>query len=74
MNQINPKYAFELTANPGHEPTAEYGPRQARILNQSGLAQARDAISSWPGYAPTSLFRLGGLADALGIQTPYYKQ
>ena len=74
LNQINPKYAFELTANPGHEPTAEYGPRQARILNQSGLAQARDAISSWPGYAPTSLLRLDGLADALGIKALYYKQ
>lgn len=67
-------FKFRLLANPGLEADAPYGERQLRILSPAGLGDARAAISAWPGYAPTPLVPLPGLARALGIGGLWYKQ
>jgi len=50
-----------------------YGPRQQAVLNRDAFAAARDEISRWPGYAPTPLTALPGLARDLGIAAVWYK-
>lgn len=53
--------------------TADYGPRQEAVLNASGIQQACEEIRRWPGYAPTPLRRLDGLAAAVGVDRLWYK-
>jgi diaminopropionate ammonia-lyase len=43
------------------------------VLTPAGFEAARDTITSWPGYAPTPLRELAGLAAALGIGRLRYK-
>lgn len=69
-----PSLPFQLALNPGAEPNAGFGDRQAAVLNADGLAEARRCISSWPSYAPTPLVDLPGLAAELGIGRLLYKQ
>jgi len=54
-------------------PAAPYGPRQAAILDRAAFAEARATIAAWPGYAPTPLVALPGLARALGIAALWFK-
>ncbi len=68
-----PAFSFHLALNPGATSDAAYGPRQAAVLNQAGLTEARRCISAWPGYAATPLVELPGLARALGIGRVSYK-
>jgi diaminopropionate ammonia-lyase len=69
-----PNLPFKLVENPHATPMAAYGQRQLDVLNPSGLAQALECISAWPGYAPTPLISLPGLAAALDLGAIYYKQ
>jgi diaminopropionate ammonia-lyase len=48
-------------------------PVQERVLNADGLNRARAVIYAWPGYKPTPLIALPGLARAAGIMRLYYK-
>ena len=50
-----------------------YGPEQALVLNAKGLSTAKSVISQWPGYAPTPLLELNGIADDIGIHCLHYK-
>jgi diaminopropionate ammonia-lyase len=43
------------------------------ILSLSGLAEAKREITSWPGYEPTPLRRLTGLAGATAVAGIAYK-
>ncbi|MBR0900145.1 diaminopropionate ammonia-lyase [Bradyrhizobium tropiciagri] len=43
------------------------------ILSLAGLELARNEIATWPGYRPTALRRLDGLARAVGVRTVLYK-
>jgi diaminopropionate ammonia-lyase len=45
----------------------------ARILPEAGFREAQDAISAWPGYAPTPLVELPGVARRLGVGTVHLK-
>lgn len=74
MTFLFPSLPHRLARNPGLRPAADYGPRQQAQLNAAGLAEARRCISAWPGYAPTPLVALPGLAAALDIGSLYYKQ
>lgn len=54
------------------------GPRQAgdavtRVLSPQDFDRAADEIRSWPGYAPTPLYELAGLAAGIGIGAIHYK-
>jgi diaminopropionate ammonia-lyase len=52
---------------------ASYGPRQKTVLNRAAFEQAKREIASWPGYAPTPLTMLLGLARRAGIAALGYK-
>ena len=52
---------------------APWTPEQDAILSDRGLAAARETISGWPGYAPTPLHDLKGLAAELGVLSLRYK-
>ncbi|MDA0229363.1 MAG: diaminopropionate ammonia-lyase [Proteobacteria bacterium] len=52
---------------------AAFGGRAAEILGAEAFAEAKGEITVWPGYAPTPLLRLNGLASALGLGTLHYK-
>jgi diaminopropionate ammonia-lyase len=69
-----PSLSFELMCNRAVDTEATYGERQSAVLNADGLAQARQCISLWPGYAPTPLVALSGLASALELGSLHYKQ
>lgn len=73
MSLSLPKFPFKLAFNPGATPDAPYGPRQSAVLNAEGLAVARRCIAAWPGYQPTPLVDLPGLARALTIGRLSYK-
>ncbi len=51
----------------------EYGPRQEAVLSEVGTCRACEEIRGWPGYAPTPLRRLDGLAAAVGVDRLWYK-
>jgi diaminopropionate ammonia-lyase len=73
MSVSLPSFPFRWDLNPGATPSAPYGPRQAAVLNRAGLEEARRCIAAWPGYAPTPLVALPGLAKALRISRLWYK-
>ena len=50
-----------------------YGARRETVLNAAGFAAALAEVSSWPGYAPTPLVQLDGLARSLGLAQLLYK-
>jgi diaminopropionate ammonia-lyase len=66
--------AFSLFENPRAAKTAGYA-RDGRdeILGLSAFAVAKREIASWPGFAPTPLRALSGLARAAGIGGLLYK-
>jgi diaminopropionate ammonia-lyase len=50
-----------------------YGSRRAATLSPAGFDDARREIAAWPGYRPTPLVALPGLAEALGLGAISYK-
>jgi diaminopropionate ammonia-lyase len=60
--------------NAGAAPAAEpYGGERSKVLSRAGFDAAFAEISSWPGYAPTPLVSLPGLARTLGVDQIHYK-
>jgi diaminopropionate ammonia-lyase len=68
-----PAYPFTLEINPLADRAAPYGPDEAAILNDEAYELARATISAWPGYAPTPLVALPGIAAATGVSSIHYK-
>ncbi len=50
-----------------------FGAGERAILGLDAIGAAWREIAGWPGYAPTPLHRLPGLADRLGLGTIRYK-
>ena len=67
------RHPFELIFNPSAMPDATYGSAQEEILSAEGLARAKEIICAWPGYAPTPLVALPGIAQATSVASVYYK-
>lgn len=63
----------DFATNPKADPTRPYGARQSAVLNRSAFQRAVAEISAWPGYAPTPLVELPGLAQRLGVGAVAYK-
>lgn len=64
--------ALRLLANPCVDHAA--ADRQAReLLPAAGFDRARRVIAGWPGYAPTQLVALAGLAARLGLGALWVK-
>ena len=62
------KSAARVIANPRAAGRAEpFGAEREAVLNAAGFAAAKRTISAWPGYAPTPLVTLPGLARRLGV-------
>ncbi|MCP5156422.1 MAG: diaminopropionate ammonia-lyase [Ectothiorhodospiraceae bacterium] len=71
------------TEPPAAEPRLHRNPRGAArtpypgwlraTLDEASAAAARAEIESWPGYAPTPLVRLPGLAARAGVASVAYK-
>jgi diaminopropionate ammonia-lyase len=61
------RHDFSLVANNGARRDAPWTAEQDAILNDRAFADARATITAWPGYAPTPLVALPGLAAELGV-------
>jgi diaminopropionate ammonia-lyase len=73
MNHTLPSISVELLHNPRAAADLPYAEEQRLTLSEEEFARARDEISAWPGYAPTPLLSLNGLADSIGIGQLSYK-
>jgi diaminopropionate ammonia-lyase len=66
--------AFTLFENPRATKAADYAEDgRDEILGLAAFAVAKDEIASWPGFAPTPLCTLSGLARAAGVGGLFYK-
>lgn len=52
---------------------AEWTETQNAILSEAGLMAAREAITGWPGYAPTPLHELTEVATEFRVAKVWYK-
>lgn len=64
---------LQYASNPAVQPDAPYGAEQQSVLGGAAFAQAATQIRQWPGYAPTPLHDLTGLAQAAGVAQILYK-
>lgn len=64
---------FDWLMNPSATPGAPYGAAQAAVLDGAGFEAAQRVITAWPGYAPTPLMALPGVARAAGVAAVHYK-
>jgi diaminopropionate ammonia-lyase len=64
---------MDWEANPKARRDRSYGARQSAVLNREAFLRAQAEIGAWPGYAPTPLVRLPGLAARLGVAEIAYK-
>lgn len=60
-------------SNPRADHDRLYGPSERAILSRAAFEEAMAEISAWPGYAPTPLRSLPGLAREAGIDRLWYK-
>ena len=63
----------ELFVNPRAKRFGEWSARQNAVLSQDGFRLAEAVIHNWPGYEPTPLVSLDGLAWSIGINRVWYK-
>jgi diaminopropionate ammonia-lyase len=65
---------FRACRNAAAAPAAApYGKARAQVLSQAGFDAAEREIRQWPGYSPTPLRALPGLARRLGVAAVSYK-
>ncbi|THF62238.1 diaminopropionate ammonia-lyase [Pseudothauera rhizosphaerae] len=57
----------------GRPATGAYPDRLKPVLSLAAHAEAMTEIADWPGYAPTPLVALSGLARAAGLGAIHYK-
>jgi diaminopropionate ammonia-lyase len=63
----------ELLPNPLTDRASQYDQARREILCHEAGRRAQAEISTWPGYAPTPLHALPGLARRTGVGTILYK-
>ena len=66
-------YQTNLFINSEAHPPAEYGPAQKALLNQDAFADVETEVTNLPGYQPTPLIALNGLASASGVDSLWCK-
>jgi len=59
--------------NPNARPERAYGASEAAVLNRQGMEAARRDLTAWPGYRPSPLLDLPGVARDLGVAQLWYK-
>lgn len=74
MSQILSARRWRACGNPQAAAREEpYGAIRSCVLDAAGFAAAHTAITRWPGYAPTPLVQLSGMAEHLGLAGLVYK-
>lgn len=68
-----PSFPARTVHNPSASRTRAYGSRERAVLSHDAFRAARAEIGAWPGYRPTPLVGLPGLAGALGLGGVRYK-
>ncbi|MFO1349839.1 MAG: diaminopropionate ammonia-lyase [Gammaproteobacteria bacterium] len=68
-----PEPIVQHASNPHARRDLRYGERQRRVLDSAECEAARREIASWPGYAPTPVLSLAGLAARSGCAKLWYK-
>ena len=63
---MNP-YQTNVFINAQAHPPPDYGPTQQALLNRDAFADVEAEITHLPGYQPTPLIALNGLAAASGV-------
>ncbi len=66
-------YETNLFINPEAHPPPEYGPAQKALLNQDAFANVEAEVTKLPGYQPTPLIALNGLAMASSVRALWCK-
>lgn len=66
-------HTLRRAGNPAALPPGPYPEHLRPILSRAAFARAREEIGSWPGYAPTPLVSLPGLARAAGVGALHWK-
>jgi diaminopropionate ammonia-lyase len=66
-------FPFRIARNPFVQRQAAYPEAAEAVLDARSHAEARSCIAAWPGYAPSPLRDLAGLAGVLGIASLHYK-
>lgn len=70
---LMPRAPVRLVHNRQSDPDRPYGPSERAILSRAAFEEAMEEIGAWPGYAPTPLRCLQGLAGAAGVDRLWYK-
>lgn len=73
MQPIIPPRPVRHVVNPRARRDGPPGPGARAVLDSDGLARAKAEISRWPGYAPSPLVPLSGLARAAGLGAIFWK-
>lgn len=73
MKPLIPHDTLHHHANPRARRGEPIGPRPRAVLTQEAMHEAREEIRAWPGYRPTPLLALEGLAAAAGVGQVFYK-
>jgi diaminopropionate ammonia-lyase len=74
MTSLLPASDFRLFDNPALDRTSHYGANgREEILSLAAFATAKQEITSWPGYRPTPLRSLAGLARTAQVGDIFYK-
>ena len=66
-NAMNP-YQTNVFINAQAHPPPDYGPTQQALLNRDAFADVKVEVTRLPGYQPTPLIALNGLAAASGVE------
>lgn len=66
-------YQTNLFINPQAHPPPDYGPTQKALLNQEAFADVEAEVTNLPGYQPTPLIALNGLASTNDIDAIWCK-
>lgn len=72
VGRRGPAEEARILANPSVE-RRPWSDEEERVLAREGARRAREEIASWPGYEPTPLRRLDGLAEEVGVGSVRYK-
>ena len=66
-------YQTNFFINPEAHPPPDYGPVQKGLLNQEAFADVKAEFTNLPGYQPTPLIVLNGLASASDVDAIWCK-
>ncbi len=64
---------IRVHANPDFDPGEPYGDVRRKVIGSDDRALARETITAWPGYRPTPLIDLPGLARTSGVARVWLK-